>query len=150
MIKEKCKEILDEDRFMKLAQNRQALNIRNEITILQKNVIDINNRIDKLFEDKYKGVFDENDFSRLYFKLKNDRALAEERIEQLKKKEEKQESTDEIKQVLRNFLETEEITKPELVSLVNKIEISEDKKITIQYKYSLLNQNIKDSLEDAG
>ncbi len=148
MIKQKCKDILDEDRYMKLAQNREALNLRNEITILQKNIIDINRRVDKLYEDKYKGVFDDDDFIRLYMNLKNDRVFSEERIEQLRKREQKQESTDEIKKVLKEFLECEEITKSHLISLVEKIEINEQKKITIQYKYGLLNQIIKDSLED--
>ncbi len=150
MIKQKCKDILDEDRYIKLAQNRQALNLRSEITMLQKNIIDINNQVDKLYEDKYKGIFDDNDFARLYVKLKTDRANAEERIEQLKKKEEKQESTDEIKKVLKEFLNTKEVTRSSLVSLVSRIDITEEKRITIQYKYTLLNQNLKDGLEDVG
>ena len=46
-----------------------------------------------------------------------------------------------IKEVLRNFLKCKEVTKADLVSLVDKVEINEQKKITIHYKYNLLNKS---------
>ena len=76
----------------------------------------------------------------MYAKLKKERTDSEEMIKKLKEKKDKQESTDEIKQALRNFLNCKEITKLELLSLVNKVEINEQKKITIHYKYNLLNK----------
>ena len=139
-IKEKCKNILEEDRELRLAQNKEVLNLNHEISILKKNVTDINERIEKLFEDKCKGIFDEEDFSRLYTKLKSERAESEEKISELKEKAKNQESTDEIKVVLKNFLDAKEITRIELMALVDKIEINEQKKFTIHYKYNLLNE----------
>lgn len=139
-IKQKCKDILEEDRYLRLAQNRENLSLNSEIAILRKKIEDINGKIENLFEDKYKGVFDEEDFARLYAKLKKERTDSEEMIKKLKEKKDKQESTDEIKQALRNFLNCKEITKLELLSLVNKVEINEQKKITIHYKYNLLNK----------
>lgn len=139
-IKEKCRKILEQDRYLRLAQNKETLSLNSEITILKKKIEDINNKIENLFEDKYKGIFDEEDFSRLYVKLKNDRVLAEENIKKIKEKKENQESTDEIKEALKKFLNAKEITKIDLISLVDKIEINEQKNVVIHYKYNLLNK----------
>lgn len=150
MIKEKCKEVLEEDRFIKIAQNKEALNLKNEIIVSEKNILKINQKIDKLYSEKFKGMFDDDDFQRIYANLKLERSENEDRVEKLRKKMGKQESADQIKKVIKQFYETKEITKLDLVSLVEKVEITEDKKITIKYKYNLLNQVLKDSLENAG
>ena len=149
MIKEKCKEVLDEDKFIKIAQNKEALDMKNEILISEKNILEINNKIDELYSEKFKGMFDDGDFQRIYINLKEQRAKSEERIEKLKKKIGKQESADEIKKVIRQFYNNKQITRYDLISLVDRVEITEDKKISIHYKYNLLNQEISTNLEDA-
>lgn len=150
MIKEKCKEVLEEDRFIKLAQNREGLNLKNEIMISEKNILEINQKIDKLYSDKFKGMFDDDDFQRIYANLKLERSQSEERVENLKKKAGKQESTDEIKKVIKQFYNAKEVTKLDLIALVEKVEITEDKKITIHYKYNILNQVFSENLENVG
>ena len=50
-------------------------------------VKDINKRIDKLYEDKYNGLFEDEDFTRLYSKQIANRKQAEERIKQLQELE---------------------------------------------------------------
>jgi len=148
IIKEKCKSILEEDRFIRLAQNKEALNLQNEIVVSERNVIEINQKIDKLYSDKFKGVFDDDDFQRIYANLKEERSENEKRVENLRRKAGKQESADEIKRVIKNFYDTKEVTKLDLISLIDKVEINEDKKITIHYKYNLLNKAIPENLED--
>ena len=150
IIREKCREVLEEDQFMKLAQNREGLNLKNEIIISERNILEINQKIDKLYSDKFKGMFDDDDFQRIYTNLKKERSENEERVENLKKKVGKQESTDEIKKVIKHFYQSKEITKLDLLSLVDKVEITEDKKITVHYKYNLLNQILTDGLENVG
>ena len=149
MIKEKCKEVLDEEKFMKIAQNKESLDLKNEIIISERKIVEINSKIDELYTEKFKGMFDDDDFQRIYNNLKIERSLNEKRIEDLKKRLGKQESTDEIKKTIKNFYECKEITKAELLSLVDRVEITEDKRISIHYKYNLLNQILSDGLENA-
>ena len=52
-----------------------------------------NKRIDKLYEDKYNGLFEDEDFTRLYTKQIENRKQAEERIKQLQELEEKEDSS---------------------------------------------------------
>ena len=144
-IKNRCKAFLDEEKYSKIADTskdkiiKDKFNVKNEILILEKKVKDINNRIDKLYEDKYKGLFEDEDFTRLYTKQLDSRKQAEERIKQLKELEQKEDSSVDINKLVKDFVNMKEITRTMLVSLVDRIEISESKEITIYYKFNILN-----------
>lgn len=144
-IKNRCKQFLDEEQYQKLAittRNKileNKFDIKGEILVLEKKIKEINNRIDSIYEDKYKGLFNDEDFTRLYTKNLENRKTLEERIVQLKQKEEKEDTQVDIKQLVTDFIDMKEITKTMLVSLVDKIEISQEKEITIYYKFNILN-----------
>lgn len=154
-IKNRCIQFLDEARYAQIADNskdqlmKDKLNIRNEILILEKKIKDINKKIDKLYEDKYNGLFEDADFTRLYTKQIETRKEAEERIERLREMEEKEDSSVDINKLVKDFVEMKEITRAMLVSLVDKIEISESKEITIYYKFNVLNME-NGNLEKVG
>ena len=117
----------------------------------EKKIKDINKRIDKLYEDKYNGIFEDEDFSRLYLRQIESRKQAEERIKQLKELEEKEDSSVDIDKLVKDFVNMKEITRTMLVSLVDKIEISENKEITIYYKFNILNMGKEDNkLQNVG
>ncbi len=155
-IKVRCKEFLDEGKYTKIANTskekimKDKFNVKNEILILEKKVKDINERIDKLYEDKYNGLFEDEDFTRLYTKQIENRKQAEERMKQLKELEEKEDPLVDISKLVKEFVNMKEITRPMLVSLVDKIEISESKEITIYYKFNILNMRKADNLEKVG
>ena len=150
-IKKRCREFLDEEKYTKIANTskdkiiKDRFNVKNEILILEKKVKDINKRIDKLYEDKYKGLFEDEDFTRLYSKQIENRKQAEERIKQLQELEEKEDSSIDINKLVRDFVNMKEITRTMIVSLVDKIEISENKEITIYYKFNILNMGNEDN-----
>ena len=155
-IKERCREFLDEGKYTKIANTskdkimKDKFNVKNEILILEKKTKDINKRIDKLYEDKYNGLFEDEDFKRLYTKQIESRKQAEERIKQLREMEEKEDSSVDINKLVSDFVNMKEITRTMLVSLVDKIEISENKEITIYYKFNILNMRKADNLEKVG
>ena len=126
---------------------KDKFSIKNEILILEKKIKDINKRIDKLYEDKYNGLFEDEDFTRLYSKQIESRKQAEQRIKQLQEMEEKEESSVDINKLVSDFVNMKEITRTMLVSLIDKIEISENKEITIYYKFNILNMRKVDNLE---
>lgn len=153
-IKTRCREFLNEEQYNKIANTskdkiiKDRFNVKNEILILEKKVKDTNNRIDKLYEDKYNGLFEDEDFTRLYTKQLENRKNAEERIKQLKELEEKEDSSIDINKLVKDFVNMKEITRPMLVSLVDKIEISENKEITIYYKFNILNMRKEENIND--
>lgn len=156
-IKKRCKEFLNEEKYTKIANTskdkiiKDRFNVKNEILILEKKTKDINKRIDKLYEDKYNGLFEDEDFTRLYSKQIENRKQAEERIKQLQELEEKEDSSIDINKLVNDFVNMKEITRTMLVSLVDKIEISENKEITIYYKFNILNMGKEDNkLQNVG
>ena len=145
-IKEKCKEFLENDKCYNLTGKLKAetlsntRTLKNELIILKQNIKEINKKIDKIFEDKYTGLLEDEDFRRIYNKQLEARKTIEKRIENLEKVQEKDESFLDINKIASEFLKTKEITKNQLSQLVEKVEISADKRIYITYKFSILNE----------
>lgn len=87
----------------------------------------------------------------LYSKQIESRKQAEERIKQLQELEEKEDSSIDINKLVNDFVNMKEITRTMLVSLVDKIEISENKEITIYYKFNILNMGKEENkLQNVG
>ena len=157
-IKKSCKEFLSEEKYTKLANDtsedkiaQNKYNVKNEILILEKKIKDINKVIDKIYEDKYKGLFEDEDFTRIYTNEIRSRKQVEERVKQLSELEEKEDSLVDIDRIIKDFVNMQEITRTMLVSLVDKIEISENKEITIYYKFNILSNGKEEiKLKDVG
>lgn len=102
--------ILSEEKYTTIAKTskdkiiKDKFNVKNEILILEKKIKDINKRIDKLYEDKYNGLFEDEDFSRLYSRQIESRKQAEERIKQLKELEEKEDLSVDIDKLVKDFV----------------------------------------------
>ena len=144
-IRKNCEEFLENDKRYNLttklkkefSNNKQ--NIKNELLILTKNIKEINKTIDTLFKDKSKGLLEDEDFRRIYSTQLELRKKSETRIETLKKAQEKDSKLTDINKLATDFLNSKEITKPQLLSLVEKVEISALKEVTITYKFNILN-----------
>ena len=144
-IKTRCNEFLDENKYMQVANSskdkilKDRFNFKNEILVLEKKLKDIDKMIDKLYEDKCKGLFEDEDFTRLYSKQIEMRKDTNERIKCLQKQIENEDSSVDINKLVKEFVELKEITRTMMVSLIDRIEVSEDKEITIYYKFNILN-----------
>ena len=103
---------------------------------------DINNKIDKLYDDKCSSILSEEDFVRIYQRSNEKKMILTQKINDLKEAEEKETDGIDIYKIVSNFVNQKEITREMLVSLVDKIELSEDKEITIYYKFNALNMNV--------
>lgn len=118
---------------------KDRLNFKNEILVLEKKLKYIDKIIDKLYEDKCKGLFQDEDFTRLYSKQTEMRKDINDRIKCLQKQIENNDSSVDINKLVKDFIELKEITRTMLVSLIDRVEVSEDKEITIYYKFNILN-----------
>jgi hypothetical protein len=146
-IKKRCKAFLSEKKYAQIANKSRIkslndrFNMQNEIIILEKKIKDINKNIDRLFEDKYKGLFDDEDFTRVYNMQTQLRKDSESQIKRLRELERKESSLGDINKIADDFVKTRknEVTREMLVSIIEKIEISESKEITIYYRFNVLN-----------
>ena len=146
-IKKRCMDFLQEEKYQKLANKSKdkllnnQFSFKNQILLQEKKLEKTNIVIDKLYEEKCLGKIEEEDFNRMYVIYKEERKSIKERIEKLKQEEEESKTPKkvDIMKIVKEFVSFKEVTREMLVSLVDRIEISQDKEITIYYKFSILN-----------
>lgn len=152
-VKARCKEYLREEKFESLAKNtknqfeKRRNSIQNEIKTLETKVKGLNEKIDRIYEDKISGNITEIDFQRIYKKNLEMREDLEKQIEQLKNVNIEEKQVD-LKKIVKEFVKMKNIDRTALVQLVDRVEISQDKEITIYYKFRELNEKSVDNLEN--
>lgn len=144
-VRERCKSFLEEEEYNKSAiQLQRKINsrknmIKNEISSLNKQLTEINKKIDKIYDDKISGILQEEDFKRLYENFSERRTSMEKMIVDLEKSSQEEEKIVDIVKIVKQFLKMKDISRTMLVSLVDRVEINEQKEITIYYKFNILN-----------
>ena len=133
--KKKIKEIIDTS----CTEQQKQLDISKEKNILTNSIEVLNLQIEKLYEDKLNNLINDNDFSRMYDKKVKERDLKQNQLQDLNNvKFEK--SIIDYEQIINDFMKKENITAYMINSLIEKIEIDENKQVTIYYKFSDLNK----------
>lgn len=144
-IKERLRKYLKEDELYKLAEKAKDTNaykknlIQNQIQLNQNKIEIMNKKIDQLYEDKLDGIISIQDFERMYISTLDKKKVFEEKITELLKQKEETVNEVDLKKEVTEFIRAKKITKEMLVSLIDRITISENKEIKIYYKFSLLN-----------
>ena len=119
-------------------------NVKNEIQLnkeksnLAKAIEVLDFQIEKLYEDKLKCLINDNDFSRMYEKKVNERDSKNKKLEELSTVKFERNVID-YEKIIQDFLKKENVTAYMLNSLIEKIEIDQDKQVTIYYKFADLN-----------
>lgn len=133
--KKKMKQIID----IKYEEQEKSQEISKQKSLLAKSIEFLDFQIEKLYEDKLNGLINNNDFSRMYDKKVKEREENQNKLQELNKiKFEKQ--TIDYEKIINEFLEKDNITAYMLNSLIEKIEVGENKQVTIYYKFSDLNK----------
>lgn len=117
--------------------------IQNQIVLLTNKIEQQNYKIDQIYDDKLNGVISTEDFERMYKNIINKKQEFMDSIEELKKHKDDTAKEVDLKKIVDKFINGEEITREMLVTLIDKITVSESKEIKIYYKFSLLNEDYK-------
>ncbi len=133
--KKKMKQIID-TKYEELEKSQEISKLKNQLT---KAIEVLDFQIEKLYEDKLNGLINNTDFSRMYDKKVKEREENQNKLQELNEiKFEKQ--TIDYEKVMNDFLEKDNITAYMLNSLIEKIEVDNNKQATIYYKFSDLNK----------
>jgi len=96
--------------------------------------------LDRMYMDKLSGFLNEDDFQRIYLKVKADRSKLEGQLKELeKKKDSPAKGVDEARELVQRFIESSCASRELLVSLIERIELSEDKQLYIKFRFRQLN-----------
>ena len=82
------------------------------------------------------GLLDEADFQRVYQKVKGDRAALEQRLSQIDRPDFSPERQNDLaKELVERFLATAPTNREVLVSLIERVELTEKKEIIIKFRF---------------
>ena len=140
-VRETCLAYLNPDELLPIARQavedaQKADSAEAEIQSLQNKIDTMTANLDKMYMDRLAGILSDSDFQRIYLKVKSDRGQLEEKLKTLQEQQQAPIKTeDQAKRLVQQFLDTADTNRELLVSLIERIELSEDKQIYIKFRF---------------
>ena len=143
-VREACQAYLDPGKLLPMAQScveeaKATDTTEAEIQSLKGKVESMTAHLDSMYMDKLSGLLNEDDFQRIYLKVKSDRSKLESQLKELeRRKESPVKAEDEARALVQRFVESACASRELLVSLIERVELSEDKQIYIKFRFKQL------------
>ena len=140
-VREVCEAYLDPTRLQPVAEAtveeaRKAESHETEIQSLQNKIDGLTANLDKMYMDRLSGLLSEADFERIYQRIKRERTTLDEKLQELEAQKENPVSTeDRAKELVQRFLDSACTSRELLVSLIERVELTEDKQIIIKFRF---------------
>ena len=140
-VREVCEAYLDPNKLQPIAADavekaRKAENHEAEIQSIQNKIDSLTANLDKMYMDRLTGLLAEADFERIYQRVKMDRTSLEEKLKELESQKESPVSTeDQARELVQQFLDSAYTSRELLVSLIERVELTENKQIIIKFRF---------------
>ena len=140
-VREVCEAYLDPKKLQPIAADavekaRKAENHEAEIQSIQSKIDSLTANLDKMYMDRLTGLLAEADFERIYQRVKIDRTSLEEKLKELEsQKESPVNNEDRARELVQQFLDSAYTSRELLVSLIERVELTEDKQIIIKFRF---------------
>ena len=143
-VREVCEQYLQAEKLMPIAEQaveeaRREESHKNEIAALQSKIESLTVHLDKMYMDKLSGLLDEKDFERIYLRVKEERTALEKTLGQ--KKAPGYSPTKQLelaKTLAKRFIEGACHNRELLMSLIERVELTENKQIIIHFRFRQL------------
>ena len=140
-VREVCAAYLTPDSLLPTAKSAlkelgKRRNNETELQSLRSRVENLTVNLDKMYMDRLNGLIEETDFERIYARVKAERSALEERIKAVEQPKSDIKGEKEIaEELVHRFLSSTETNRELLVSLIERVEVTEDKKIIIKFRF---------------
>lgn len=140
-VREVCEAYPDPNKLQPIAADavekaRKAENHEAEIQSIQNKIDSLTANLDKMYMDRLTGLLAEADFERIYQRVKMDRTSLEEKLKELESQKESPVSTeDRARELVQQFLDSAYTSRELLVSLIERVELTENKQIIIKFRF---------------
>ena len=140
-MREICWEHLNPIRLQSIAEETiksagQAQVCEAEIPSLQAQIATLTTNLDRIYLDRLSGVLREEDFQRIYQKVKMDRTVLEDRLKSLQEQAKQPVNIEEkARALVKQFLDSAFNSREVLVSLIERLELTEEKEIIIKFRF---------------
>jgi DNA invertase Pin-like site-specific DNA recombinase len=140
-VQQVCQAYLNPDELLPIARQavedaQKADSTEAEIQSLQSKIDAMTANLDKMYMDRLAGILSDGDFQRIYLKIKSDRTQLEEKVKVLREQQQAPvKAEDQAKKLVQRFIDSACTSRELLVSLIERIELSEDKQIYIKFRF---------------
>lgn len=145
-IKETCLKYIDEKKLKNVAKEKTMNKNKQEENKLKRELLErqlknIETKIDSIYDDKLNGIIAQNDFKRMYDGYVNQRIQIERQIQDFKNQKEEIEDRLDLDKIVKDFISMKNITSTIITMLVSKIEITQNKEVYIHYRFKELQKS---------
>ena len=145
-VREVCRNYLQAEKLLPIAKQEIAkaqaeADHEKEIAALKAKIDSLSAHLDQVYLDKLSGLLDEADFQRVYRKVKADRAALEQRLTQIDRPDFSPEKQNDLaKELVERFLAAAPTNREVLVSLIERVELTEEKEVILRFRFRELEQ----------
>ena len=151
-VREVCQAYLNPDELLPVAREavenvRRQSSLEAELQALQSKIESLTANLDRMYSDRLNGLLPEEDFQRIFNRTKLDRKLLEEKRQELElQKKSPVRSEDRARELVQRFIETAGESRELLVSLIERVELTEDKEIIIKFRFAQLDETAESQI----
>ena len=145
-VREVCQAYLNPGELLPMAQEavenaRKQSSLETELQALQSKIDGLTANLDRMYTDRLSGLLPEADFQRIFGRIKLEREKLEEKRQELElRKKSPVRSEDRAKELVQRFIEIAGESRELLVSLIERVELTEDKEIIIKFRFAQLDE----------
>ncbi len=143
---EVCQAYLNPDELLPAAQEavenaRKQHSLETELQALQSKIDSLTANLDRMYTDRLSGLLPEADFQRIFGRIRLEREKLEEKRQELELRQKSPvRNEDRARELVRRFIETAGESRELLVSLIERVELTEDKEIIIKFRFAQLDE----------
>ena len=151
-VREVCQAYLNPDELLPVAQEavenaRKQSSLETELQALQSKIDSLTANLDRMYTDRLSGLLPEADFQRLFGRIKLEREQMEEKRQELELRQKSPvRSEDRARELVQRFIETAGESRELLVSLIERVELTEDKEIIIKFRFAQLDETAESQI----
>ena len=145
-VREVCRAYLNPDELLPMAReavenSRKQSSLETELQAVQSKIDSLTANLDRMYTDRLNGLLPEEDFQRIFNRAKLDRKLLEEKRQELElRKKSSVRPEDRAKELVQRFIETAGESRELLVSLIERVELTEDKEVIIKFRFAQMEE----------
>lgn len=141
-LKRIAKNYIKKDRLSKISDDNKKIigtdKLEKEISSVNSEIAKTDNRLKSLYDDKADGLLSRDDYKKYYDSYNKEKETLHIKLNNLLKRKERNTTTpsdDSILEVIEKFTSFEKIDRNLILKLVDMIEIFDDKRIVLHYKF---------------
>ena len=145
-VREVCRGYLATDELLPTALEA-AENAENpqryeaELTSIRAKLDTLTSNLDRIYADRLSGLLSDADFERIYRRTREERSALEEELHAVEREKCRcKDHSEEAKRLVREFINSAYASREVLVSLIERVELTEDKNIIIKFRFKELGQ----------